>query len=318
MVVKFYKNNSDERCLRKDLTPLAVASTIAPVPEAEIIPRVTAPSPNISASSYGGWSGTDWLPYGAFTTDVIVNWSVPATGSCWTASDTDNNPWIMYEFDELKYITSIVIKCGSSYSGTYTANITIEGSVDGLTWDELATGVITGELQNITTNTYTSSDTTTLFRYMRITFDAPTYVPYSPSLYIESIDAAGGHMDQVDSYDLPIEFKQDESRLNPSLILQHNVNIEGANYCSINSRYYYITEITYSQQRIILTLHEDVLMSHASDILKLGVIVDRQSYEGNPYLKDMEMPVEAKRNVQVKIFPYGFSGDTYILATNGA
>lgn len=318
MIAKFYRNNSDERCLKKDLTEIAVSSTVAPVPEAEIIPRVTAPSPNISASSYGGWGDTNWLPYGAFTTDVINDWSIPSTGSCWTASDTDMNPWIMYEFNELKYITSIVIKCGSNYSGAYTASITIEASVDGLTWAEIAAGAITGALQNITTNTYTSSDTTTLFKYVRITFNAPTYVPYSPSLYIQSIEAAGGHIGQVESYDLPIEFKQDESRLNPSLILQHNVDIEGANYCKVGDRYYYITDLTYSQQRIILTLHEDVLMSHAADILKLGVIVDRQTNEGNPYLKDPEMPVEAKRNVQVKIFPYGFSGDTYILATNGA
>lgn len=318
MIAKFYKNNSDDRCLKKDLIPLLVSSTVAPVPEAEIIPRVTGPSANITASSYGSWASINWFPYGAFTTNVIDSWPAPSTGTSWTASGTDMNPWIMYEFDVLKYIETIVIKCGSSYSGTYTAAITIEASVDGLTWVELATGAITGDLQSITTNTYTSSDSTTLFKFLRITFNAPTYVAYAPSLYIQSIDAAGGYIGQVESYDLPIEFKQDESRLNPTLILQHNANIEGANYCSINGRYYYITDVTFSQQRVILTLHEDVLMSHASDILKLGVIVDRQTNEGNPYLKDPEMPVEAKRNVQVKIFPYGFSGDTYILATNGA
>ena len=59
-------------------------------------------------------------------------------------------------------------------------------------------------------------------------------------------------------------------------------------------------------------------MTYHDEILDLGVILDRQENEGNPYLKDIEMPVEAKRNVQVKTFPYGFSGDTYILATNGA
>lgn len=318
MIAKFYKNNSDDRCLRKDLIPILVSSTVGPVPEAEIIPRVSAPSPNISASSYGSWGSINWLPYGAFTANVIDGWPAPSTGTCWTAAGTDMNPWIMYEFDILKYITSIVIKCGSSYSGTYTASITIEASVDGLTWAEIAAGAITGALQDITTNTYTSSDSTTLFKYLRITFNAPTYVAYAPSLYIQSIDAAGGYIGQVESYDLPIEFKQDESRLNPSLILQHSAGIEGANYCSIDDRYYYITDITYSQQRIILSLHEDVLMTYSSDILNLGVIVDRQTNEGNPYLKDPEMPVEAKRNVQVKIFPYGFSGDTYILATNGA
>lgn len=313
MIAKFYKNNSDDRCLRKDLTEIVVSSGQGVIPESNLIPRLTGADATVTASSenptYPAWA--------AFNTTINNNWANPIPNSCWLPTVNEPAPWIQFEVPDGKYATKINIICFSNYSAAFTCGITITGSNDGLTFDTLYTGSITGDLQAATNVSYDLVGEE-YYKYIRLSFDAPLSVAYQPSLFIMSINADGYHIGTVESYELPIEFKQDESRLNPSLILQHSANIEGANYCSIGDRYYYITDITYSQQRIILTLHEDVLMSHASDILKLGVIVDRQTNEGNPYLKDMEMPVEAKRNVQVKIFPYGFSGDTYILATNGA
>ena len=313
MIAKFYKNNSDDRCLRKDLTEIAVSSVTQEIPENNLIPRLTGPDASVTASS----ENPSYPAWAAFNTTINNDWYNPDIDSCWLSTVDEPAPWIQFEVPDGKYVNKINIICGSNYSAAFTCGIYIAGSNNGVTYDALYTGSITGNL-NAATNVSYSFDNEIYYKYIRLSFDAPLSVAYQPSLFIMSINADGYYIGAVESYDLPIEFKQDESRLNPSLILQHSADIEGANYCSIDDRYYYITDLTYSQQRIILTLHEDVLMSHASDILKLGVIVDRQTNEGNPYLKDTEMPVEAKRNVQCKIFPYGFSGDTYILATNGA
>lgn len=312
MIAKFYINNSDDRCLRKDLTELIASSTTQDIQESNLIPRLTGPDASVTASS----ENPSYPAWAAFNTNVNTDWYNPNSNTCWLPTVNEADPWIQFTVPDGKYLNKINIICGSNYGAAFTCGITIAGSNDGLTFDTLYTGSITGNL-NAATNVSYDLTGDEYYKYIRLSFDAPLSVAYQPSLFIMSINADGHYIGTVESYDLPIEFKQDESRLNPTLILQHNANIEGANYCSIGDHYYYITDVTYSQQRIILTLHEDVLMSHASDILKLGVIVDRQSYEGNPYLKDSEMPVEAKRNVQVKIFPYGFSGDTYILATNG-
>lgn len=312
MIAKFYKNNSDERALSKNLTPISVASTPSMIPDTDCIPRLTGADASVTASSVN----PSYPAWGAFSTNLNTDWYNPDQDTCWLPSVNEDDAWIQFEVPDDIIITSLSIICGSNYGGDFTCNMSIEGSNDGIDYAAIDTVSITGALNAATTCNYTFTNET-YYKYIRLTFDEPLSVAYQPSLFITSINASGYHWGIIPSYNLDVIFKQDESRLNPSLILQHNTGIEGANYCKVGDRYYYITDVTYSQQRIILSLHEDVLMSHASDILKLGVIVDRQSYEGNPYLKDGEMPVEAKRNVQVKIFPYGFSGDTYILATNG-
>ena len=313
MIAKFYKNNSDERCLRKDLTEIAASSVTQEIPESNLIPRLTGADASVTASS----ENPSYPAWAAFNTTINNDWYNPDIDSCWLPTVNEPAPWIQFEVPDGKYVNKVNIICGSNYSAAFTCGIYIAGSNDGLTYDVLYSGSITGDL-NAATNVSYDFTNEVYYKYIRISFDAPLSVAYQPSLFIMSINADGYYIGAVESYDLPIEFKQDESRLNPSLILRHSASIEGANYCSIDDRYYYITDITYSQQRIILTLHEDVLMTYHDEILDLGVILDRQENEGNPYLKDIEMPVEAKRNVQVKTFPYGFSGDTYILATNGA
>lgn len=313
MIAKFYKNNSDDRCLRKDLTEIAVSSVTQEIPENSLIPRLTGPDASVTASS----ENPSYPAWAAFNTTINNDWYNPDIDSCWLPTVDEPAPWIQFTVPDGKYVTKINIICGSNYSAAFTCGIYIEGSNDGVTYDALYSGSITGNL-NAATNVSYDFTNEVYYKYIRLSFDAPLSVAYQPSLFIMSINADGYYIGAVESYDLPIEFKQDESRLNPTLILQHSADIEGANYCSIDDRYYYITDLTYSQQRIILSLHEDVLMTYYDEILNLGVILDRQENEGNPYMKDMEMPVEAKRNVQCKIFPYGFSGDTYILATNGA
>lgn len=314
MIAKFYKNNSDERAILKDLIPLSIANSSTMVPDTDCIPRLTGADASVTASSeypprYFAWS--------AFSPYINGDWYNPDWDSVWRPADNEDNAWIQFEVPAGIIITSLRIICGSTYAGDFTCNMLIEGSNDGLAYSSIDTVSITGDLHAATTCNYSFANET-YYKYIRLTFDEPLFASGQPNLFITSINASGYHLVTTPLYDLDVIFKQDESRLNPSLILQHNAVIEGANYCRVGDRYYYITDLTYSQQRIVLALHEDVLMTYHDEILNLGVILDRQENEGNPYLKDSEMPVEAKRSVQCKIFPKGFSGDTYILATTGA
>lgn len=314
MIAKFYRNNSDERAISKDLIPLIIARSSTMIPDTDCIPRLTGADSSVTASSeypprYFAWC--------AFSSYINPDWYSPDWDSGWRPADNEDNAWIQFEVPAGIIITSLSIICGSTYAGDFTCNMLIEGSNDGLAYNSIDTVSITGNLHAATTCNYSFANET-YYKYIRLTFDEPLFVSGEPNLFITSINASGYHLVTVPLYELDVIFKQDESRLNPSLILQHNAIIEGANYCKVGERYYYITDLTYSQRRIVLALHEDVLMTYHDEILNLGVILDRQENEGNPYLKDSEMPVEAKRSVQCKIFTSGFSDYTYILATTGA
>jgi hypothetical protein len=215
------------------------------------------------------------------------------------------------------HINKVTIIAGSDYMGDWEGNIYIKGSVDGVTYDAICEETITVPLNNSATFDLTCDDTNG-YNYLMVAFDEPLAVPYGISMINTSIQASGYYFGYVPIENLDVVFKDDESREDPRLILSYNSHIEDANYVELNNHYYYIMGMTYSQQRIILQLHEDVLMTYRDKILNLGVILDRQENVGNPYLKDSEMPVLAKRNVQCKIFPKGFSDYTYILATTGA
>lgn len=113
-------------------------------------------------------------------------------------------------------------------------------------------------------------------------------------------------------------FKDDTNMVNPTIIISSLIS-KNFNYVYISDtdRYYYVTDMTYSQQRTLITLAVDVLMSFNSDIKDLEVIANRSSSYYNTYQKDDSIPFENRNIISTQPFASGFVGDTLILAVNG-
>lgn len=113
-------------------------------------------------------------------------------------------------------------------------------------------------------------------------------------------------------------FKDDTNMINPTIIisslLSKNFNYV---YISDTDRYYYVTDMTYSQQRTLITLAVDVLMSFNSEIKDLYVIANRSSSYFNLYQKDDSIPFENRNLIATQPFSSGFGGESLILAVNG-
>lgn len=113
-------------------------------------------------------------------------------------------------------------------------------------------------------------------------------------------------------------FKDDTNMVNPTIIisslLSKNFNYV---YISDTGRYYYVTDMTYSQQRTLITLAVDVLMSFNSEIKDLYVIANRSSSYFNLYQKDDTIPFENRNLIATQPFSSGFGGESLILAVNG-
>lgn len=118
--------------------------------------------------------------------------------------------------------------------------------------------------------------------------------------------------------------KEDTSLEEPTIILSFRESGTPAkpayfNYCYISefNRYYFMTERTYSQQRYYYKLKVDPLMSFASYIEDLNVVLTRSSSRFDLYLPDPEYPVRAKELIQTQSFSNGFGGESLILAVTG-
>lgn len=95
----------------------------------------------------------------------------------------------------------------------------------------------------------------------------------------------------VELYNTVVQFKQDTSLTEPVLKIVgvDFVNLAECNYCFIPDlkRYYYITNITYTQGRVAeISCHVDVLMSFKSSYRQLSATVERQESRYNTYLTD--------------------------------
>ena len=75
--------------------------------------------------------------------------------------------------------------------------------------------------------------------------------------------------------------KDDTTMKNPVLVLAYNSNINNSNYFYLSdfNRFYFIDDVTFSQQRMFVTGRCDVLQSFASDILNLTAYVGRESIQ---------------------------------------
>ncbi len=116
-----------------------------------------------------------------------------------------------------------------------------------------------------------------------------------------------------------VKIKEDTDQVNPVLILSDNINLWNANYIYISTfeRYYYIVNKEVSQQRLFITCKCDPLMSFKKQINSLSVIADRASVNFDLYQAD-RLPIDNYKIMATKLFPHGFAGESYVLATAGA
>ena len=115
-------------------------------------------------------------------------------------------------------------------------------------------------------------------------------------------------------------FKDDTNIIDITLETTFNIDIYKSNYIYISEldRYYFINNITLSQQSMFIECHIDVLMTYKTDLLQLTATVTRQENRFDTYLKDDEYLVEGYNRVQTIPFNTSFdNGECYILLVNG-
>ena len=120
--------------------------------------------------------------------------------------------------------------------------------------------------------------------------------------------------------DLSCSFKENTTQEDPVIIISPTAYSHSANYCYISDtgRYYYITNVTFSQQRCYLHLKVDVLMSFGAAIKLCNCIATRSNSKYNMYLNDNKYDRLEYSNVFTKPFPNGFSKNLeYVLIVGG-
>lgn len=126
---------------------------------------------------------------------------------------------------------------------------------------------------------------------------------------------------QVGSSAITCTFKDNTSMENPAVIISPDAYNASCNYVYLTdtSRYYYVTDVEFSQQRIILHLKVDVLMSFASSIADCEAIAARSANQYNNYLDDNEMTRLQYSDIYLKKFPNSFNKNlSLILVLGGA
>ena len=115
-------------------------------------------------------------------------------------------------------------------------------------------------------------------------------------------------------------FKDDTTMENPAVIISPDAYSAACNYVYLDdtSRFYYVTDVTFSQQRCILHLKVDVLMSFAAEIKLSKCIAARSSSSFNMYVNDERYNALEYSNVFTKPFPNSFSKSLeYVLIVGG-
>lgn len=124
-------------------------------------------------------------------------------------------------------------------------------------------------------------------------------------------------------YQLTGSLRNESSVINPSILIEIE-NPSGYNYAYISefNRYYFITDMISVRTNLWrVNMSVDVLMSFASDILDLDVIVSDISGGENPvstYIEGEQWKSTVKTKTDVINFPNGLlSSGEYILITSG-
>ena len=104
---------------------------------------------------------------------------------------------------------------------------------------------------------------------------------------------------------LSCTFKDDTSMENPTIIIDAAAYNSSCNYGYLDDtgRYYYVVDVTFSQQRCYLQLKVDVLKSFATDIKNAQCNAQRSSSKYNKYFMDEEVTALNYTESYVKNFP---------------
>ena len=117
-------------------------------------------------------------------------------------------------------------------------------------------------------------------------------------------------------------FKDEQSILNPVILIGTNENLTVYNYAEINdfNRKYFITDIKVVREGLYeVSLHVDVLSTYDSQIRGVQADIRRQENKFNTYLDDPEFHIYNNAFIQVQ----KFSGNAlrknleYVLVTAG-
>lgn len=119
--------------------------------------------------------------------------------------------------------------------------------------------------------------------------------------------------------DIQIVLKDNTDMKNPVIIVSNFSNLKDCNYIYIQEfeRYYYINNMEFSQQRVLLYCTCDVLMSFKDEILNLNCVIKRQENRKNLYLDDEKYKAYAYSRITTKPFPSGFNRQAFIIAVAG-
>lgn len=114
--------------------------------------------------------------------------------------------------------------------------------------------------------------------------------------------------------------KDDTEIVNPTLIFAGGSKLpDTVNYIYIPvfNRYYFVTNKTTENQRILVNLHTDVLESRKTAILNNYAILDRSANHFNAYQVDGDIPMLNYSEITKTRFPIGFSSESLILTVAG-
>lgn len=106
----------------------------------------------------------------------------------------------------------------------------------------------------------------------------------------------------------------------PTLIMARGTELpDTVNYFYIPDlgRYYYKTGIDTAEQRLMVHLHVDVLESKRAQLLNQSAVIDRSYNKFNIYQVDSDMPMRNDADITVKLFPNGFTEESWLLVTTG-
>lgn len=124
---------------------------------------------------------------------------------------------------------------------------------------------------------------------------------------------------------IPVLLKESTTIENPVIKLRYRMDSstppvpQKFNYCYISEfdRYYFVTNSTYAQQYMEVSLRVDPLMSFASDLEDVKVLITRSTNKYDMFLPDPDTPVRSDKLIQTKEFYNGFGGESMILAVTG-
>ena len=104
-----------------------------------------------------------------------------------------------------------------------------------------------------------------------------------------------------DLYDITIAYKDDVDLIHPTFKCRADKFNNFVNYIYVKTpvkRYYFVDNVTYSQQMVYISCTIDVLCTYRKEILKLSGIVERNATWYNTYLTDTKLKTFNKSRIQ--------------------